>query len=157
MAGRSSRSLAGGALMSPGTALSLLRICLGVFLIAKGLGKLDFILDSTSLVERLVRWSHNEGLHPLSRSYSQALIPGAPILARLVLVGELGGGLALIAGYRTSVVALLAALMVANFHLATGSLFTVEFLTDANGFIAVAALIALALGGRDLPWRLTKK
>jgi uncharacterized membrane protein YphA (DoxX/SURF4 family) len=156
MAGRSNRSFASGGLMSPGAALSVLRVCLGVFLIAKGLGKLDFILDSTSLVERLVRWSNNEALPALSRSYSQALIPAAPVLARLVLVGELGGGLALIAGYRTSVVALLAALMVANFHLATGSLFTVEFLTDANGFLTVAALFVLALAGRDLPWRLTK-
>ena len=140
---------------NPGTGLAVLRICLGVFLFAKGLGKLDFLFDSTSLANRLTHWSQDEELLALSRWYSGMLIPAAPVFARLVLVGELGGGLALMAGYRTPIVASLAALMIVNFHLATGSLLTEGFLTDGSGFPLVAALMVLTLTGGDLPWRLT--
>lgn len=135
--------------MSPRAALTVLRICLGVFLTAKGLDKLSFLLDSSSLTDRLIRWSQDRESLALSRWYAEALIPAAPLFARLVLLGELGGGLALIAGYRTPVVAALCALMIVNFHLATGSLPTAEFLTDGGGFFVVATLVVVALSHSD--------
>ena len=67
------------------------------------------------------------------------------------MLGELAGGIALVVGFQTRIVALLATLMVLNFHLATGSLFALDFLTDASGLVVVAALITLAVGGRNLP------
>jgi hypothetical protein len=83
--------------------------------------------------------------------YASALITGSALYARLALIGELGGGIALVVGFKTRIVAALAALMILNFHLATGGLIAWDFLSDASGLVVVVALIALAIGGRKLP------
>jgi uncharacterized membrane protein YphA (DoxX/SURF4 family) len=78
------------------------------------------------------------------------------VFARLSLIGELGGGIALIVGFQARTVAILAALMVLNYHLATGGLVNFEFLSEANGLVTVAALLTLAIGGGNLPWSVTR-
>ena len=135
----------------PARALVLLRVSLGVFLIVKSTSKFGWVLDSSPLTERLTKWEVNEHTIALSRWYAHFLLPGAPVFARLSFIGELGGGIALIAGFQTRLIAALAALMILNYHLATGGLVDFEFLSDASGLIVVAALVTLALGGRALP------
>jgi uncharacterized membrane protein YphA (DoxX/SURF4 family) len=133
-------------------ALTLLRIAVGVFLLVKCSGKIGWLVDAEPLVSRLTRWAANEEAIGLSRWYAGALLPGAWAFARLSFIGELGAGLALIAGFRTRVIAALAALMILNFHLATGGLISPDFLSDASGLLCIAALAALVVGGRDLPF-----
>src|SRR6266540_1767904 len=100
-------------------ALVLLRIALGVFLIVKSASKWGWLLDASPLHERLVKWSTRPESSGLSRAYAHLLIPGAAVFARMSLIGELGGGIALIAGVKTRIVAALATLMIVNYHLAT--------------------------------------
>ena len=140
----------------PARALVVLRVCLGVFLIVKSSSKFGWVLDSSPLTARLTKWMAKEDAVEVSRWYAQFLLPGAPIFARLSLIGELGGGIALIVGFHTRLIAALAALMILNYHLATGGLINFEFLSDASGLVVVSALITLALGGGGLPLSVTR-
>ena len=138
----------GGAAASVNRAFVLLRIALGVFLLGKAVGKVGWLLDSAPLTQRLTAWAADPESIDISRAYARLLIPGAAVFARMALVGELGGGLALVAGFRTRIVAALATLMILNYHLASGGLIAYEFLSDASGLVVVAALVSLALASR---------
>lgn len=140
----------------PARALVVLRVSVGVFLIVKSISKFGWLLDGSPLTARLIKFAANQDVIALSRWYAQWLLPGAPVFARLSLIGELGGGIALIVGFRTRIVATLAALMILNYHLATGGLVDLEFLSEANGLVTVGALLALAIGASNLPWSVTR-
>lgn len=137
------------------TGLVVLRICLGVFLIFEGLDKLAWLTDSSILVGRLQQWLTTAG--PYSRWYIETVcLPGAAVFARLVLLGELAAGTALILGFWTRVAAILAFLMVLNFHVASGLVFQYRFLTNGYALPVLGGLLALALGGARLPLSLKR-
>ena len=124
---------------------------LGIFLICMGYGKLGWAVDSSLLEDQLRAWW---GPAPtISKWYiDRVAMPGVPLFARLVLLGELSTGLALVVGYRPQLAALLALLMVLNFHFAMGLLFTSEYLTNGYALPVVGGLAALAVGARRLPF-----
>jgi len=133
------------------TGLRVLAIFLGLFLIFEGLGKLAWLGNSSLLSEQLQGWLKTAT--PGSRWYLETFaVPGVPIFARLVVVGELAAGAALVAGFWTRLAALLAFLMVLNFHFASGRLFQYVFLTNGYGLPVLGGLLALAIGGARLPW-----
>jgi hypothetical protein len=63
----------------------------------------------------------------------------------------MASGVGLILGFRTSLFALLAFFMVANFHIAGGTIFHYGFLTNPYGLPVLGGTLALALGGVRLP------
>ena len=81
---------------------------------------------------------------------------GAAVFARLVPLGEMAAGVALILGVWTSLAAFLAFVMVMNIHVASGALFTYAFLTNGYGLPVVGSTLGLAIGGIRLPWSLRK-
>ena len=132
-------------------ALRVLAAFLGVFLIFEGLGKLAWFTDSGPLAGTLQAWLKDAP--PASRWYLETFaIPGVPMFARLVVVGELLGGLALVAGFWTRLAAAAVFLMVLNFHVASGAIFQYRFLTNGFGLPVLGGLLALAIGGSRLPW-----
>ena len=135
--------------------LRVLSLFMGVFLISMGFGKLGWFTDSSFLVAELRGWW---GSAPaLSRWYiDMVAMPGAPLFARLVLFGELASGAALVAGFRVRLAAGVALLMVLNFHVASGVMFHWAYLTNGYGLPVVGSLAALALGGRRLPFSVTR-
>jgi uncharacterized membrane protein YphA (DoxX/SURF4 family) len=135
-------------------ALRALSLAMGVFLLFMGSGKLGWFLDSGLLAGELQGW---RGSAPaVSRAYLDLVLPGVPIFARLVVLGELAAGVALVAGFHVRLAALLALLMVLNFHFASGIIFTLGYLTNGYGLPVVGSLLALALGGRSLPLSVTR-
>lgn len=137
------------------TGLVVLRLCLGVFLIFEGLDKLSWLTDSSVLTGRLQQWLTTAG--PYSRWYIETVcLPGAAVFARLVLLGELSAGAALVLGFWTRVAAVLAFLMVLNFHVASGLVFQYRFLTNGYALPVLGGLLALALGGGRLPLSLKR-
>ena len=134
--------------------LAILRIPLGVFFLFHGIDKLRWLIDSGPLSTQLAQFM--KAATPLNRWYVERLLPGLPVFARLVVFGELFTGLALITGIWTRLAAGLAFLMVLNFHVAGGTLFRYEFLTDGYGLPVLGALLALMIGGGRLPWSLGK-
>jgi uncharacterized membrane protein YphA (DoxX/SURF4 family) len=135
----------------PATGLRVLSMLLGVFFIFEGLGKIAWLTDSGPLASALQGWLKEAP--PTSRWYLETFaIPGVPMFARLVALGELLGGAALLSGFWTRIAALAAFLMVLNFHIASGAIFQYRFLTNGFGLPVLGALLALAIGGSRLPW-----
>ena len=131
--------------------LRVLLLLMGVFLIFMGLGKTAWLGDSGFLVSELRGWM--EFAPSLSVWYLETLaIPGALVFARLVPLGELTTGAALVLGFRTRLAATVALLMILNFHVAMGVIFTYGYLTNGYGLPVVGALLALAIGGTRLPF-----
>ena len=143
------RAAGGGGAQSRG--LAVLRILIGVFLIAEGIGKLGWLLDSGPLMERLTGWLANAP--PMSRWYLHTVaLPGAPLFARMVMLGEISAGVSLGLGFWTRLAATFAFLMVLNFHIASGAIFRWSFFSNPYGLPIIGGLLALSIGGARLPW-----
>jgi uncharacterized membrane protein YphA (DoxX/SURF4 family) len=141
------------ALDRQGTGLALLRIMIGVFFVFEGVGKLRWFTDTSILAARFADWNQATNAGSVSAWYlSHIAVPGTAIFARLVPLGEIFGGLALVIGLWTPVVAFLAFLMVLNIHIASGALFKYSFLTNGFGLPVLGSTLALAIGGVRLRW-----
>jgi uncharacterized membrane protein YphA (DoxX/SURF4 family) len=135
-----------------GTGLAVIRICLGVFFLFEGIGKLPWLLNPGILAGRFNGWLSDAAAGSLSRWYLEHFaIPGTAIFARLVPLGELAAGMALIIGFWTPLAAMLAFVMVMNIHVASGALFKYAFLTNGYGLPVVGPTLGLAIGGIRLP------
>ena len=137
-----------------GYGLAILRILVGVFFLFQGIDRLKWLIDSQPLATELAAYLKTATV--ANRWYVDRILPGLPVFARLVPLGELFAGLALIAGFWTRLTAGLALLMVLNFHVAAGTLFQYSFLTNGMGLPVLGSLLALAMGGGRLPWSLKR-
>ena len=133
----------GGSLL--GLPLIVLRVSLGIFMLAKGLDKLAWFGDAGILAGKLHAFLAKAT--PSNRWWVTLLIPGTALFARLVPAGELAAGVSFIAGRYTRLAAILSFLMILNFHFATGALFHYDFLSDGQGFPVLGGLVAVALAG----------
>ena len=141
----------GGGSGQTAIALRVLAIFVGVFFVAMAFNKIDWITNSNLLLERFQRWAPTA--RPWVRWYLETLaIPGAPIFARVVPIAEFAAGISLIIGFWPRLVAALALVMVLNFHFATASFWSWDFLRDGTGPPVIGALLALSIGGARLPW-----
>jgi len=141
------------ALDRQGTGLAILRIMIGVFFVFEGVGKLRWFTDTSILAARFADWNQAAAAGSLSAWYlSHIAVPGTAIFARLVPLGEIFGGLALVIGLWTPVVAFLAFFMVLNIHIASGALFKYSFLTNGFGLPVLGSTLALTIGGVRLRW-----
>ena len=138
-----------------GAGLAALRVLIGVFFVSEGLIKLEWFTDSSLLMERFAGYLQAVGPDSVTGWYLQAIaMPGAALFAWLVPLGELGCGLALMMGVRTTLAASVALFMTLNFHIASGAIFDVGFLTNGYGLPVMGALLGLAIGGVRLPFSL---
>ena len=128
-----------------GLSLIVLRVSLGVFLLAKALDKLAWFGDPNILAAKLQAFLAKAT--PANRWWVLLLIPGTALFARLVPAGEIAAGISFIAGRHTRPAAILAFLMILNFHLATGALLRWDFATDGQAFPVLGGLLAIALVG----------
>jgi uncharacterized membrane protein YphA (DoxX/SURF4 family) len=136
-----------------GIGLAVLRIMIGVFFVFEGLGKLRWFLDPSILQNQLGGWHQSAAAGSLVSQYLERFaMPGIPIFARLVPLGELGCGLALVLGFWTPLFASILFLMVLNFQFASGNLLTYAFLTSGYGLPVLGSTLALAIGGVKLRW-----
>ena len=136
-----------------GTGLAALRILIAVFFLFQGIGKLHWFADPSALAGQFDGWLRALPPGSLSARYlTRFAIPHTVAFARLVPIGELSSGLAMLFGFWTPIFAFIAFCMVLNFHIASGALFTYSFLTNGYGLPVLGATLALALGGVRLPW-----
>jgi uncharacterized membrane protein YphA (DoxX/SURF4 family) len=139
---------------SSATGLRVLSLCLGIFFLFMGLDKLAWLSDAGLLTKQLNEWV--ETAPAASRWYVRTIaIPGAPVFARLVLVGELATGAALLLGFQTRLAALVGLFMVLNFHFAMGVLLQYSYLWNGYGPPVLGGLLALAIGDARLPFSLS--
>ena len=130
----------------PGAGLIVLRACIGVFFIFEGLSKIRWFTDTSLLAGQLGNWLHAAAPGSISAWYLERVaLPFTSVWARLVPLGEIGCGAAMLAGFWTPVFAFLAFLMALNFHVASGALFKYGFLTNGYGLPVIGSTLALAL------------
>jgi len=136
-----------------GTGLAVTRVCLGVFLLFQGINKYRWFVDTSILAEQFNGWLETASPGSISRWYlDHVAVPGLAVFARLVPVGEVVSGLALIVGFWTPVFAFISFFMVVNFAVASGTIFTYSYLTNGYGLPVVGSTLGLTLGGVRLPW-----
>lgn len=133
--------------------LVLLRVAIGVFFVAEAASKVRWFVDSSALARQLAGWLAAAPPDSTSRWYLEHVcIPGQVVFARLVPIGEVACGLAMIVGFWTPIFASLAFLLALNFHIASGVIAHWSFLTNGYGLPVLGSTLALALGGVRLPW-----
>ncbi len=136
--------------------LRMLAVMLGIFFIGMSSSKVAWLTDSSILLHKF-QMIFLPKAPPIVRWYLETVcIPGAPLFARLVPLGELAAGLALILGFWTRMAAIVAFLMVLNFHFATSAFWSIDFLRDGTGLPVLGGLLAIAISGSRLPFSVSK-
>jgi uncharacterized membrane protein YphA (DoxX/SURF4 family) len=136
--------------------LRLLAIAIGVFFLGMCSSKIAWFTNSDILLQKFQHIFLPKA-PPIVRWYLETVcIPGTPLFARLVPLGELVGGFALILGFWTRMAAVAAFLMVLNFHFATSAFWSIDFLRDGTGFPLLGGLLALAIAGSRLPFSVSR-
>ena len=125
-------------------ALALLRIAAGISLLGPGLSKLGWFAHP-GLEPILANWAQHAP-NGLVHGYLHLVQPHHAGLARIAAVGELGLGTLLVMGFFTPVAALLALVMVAQFHFASGAMFQASYLTGQNGLVYLLIFPVLIAG-----------
>jgi uncharacterized membrane protein YphA (DoxX/SURF4 family) len=130
------------------TGITILRICIGVFFIFEGLGKIRWFTDTSILRAQLTGWLGAVPPGSLSHAYLERVaIPGTALFARLVPLGEITSGAAMVLGVWPRVFAAIAFLMAMNFHVGSGVLFRYSFLTNGYGLPVLGSTLALVFAG----------
>ena len=136
-----------------GTGLAILRIAIGIFFLFEGIGKIRLLTDTSLLAGQLAAWAQAVPAGSWSHAYLERVaLPYSAIFARLVPLGEITSGVAMIAGVWTPLFALVAFFMALNFQFASGALFKFSILTSGYGLPVLGSTLALAVGGVRLPW-----
>ncbi len=136
--------------------LRLLAVMLGIFFLGMSSSKFAWLTNSDILLQKF-QMIFLPKAPPIVRWYLETVcIPGTPLFARLVPLGELAAGLALILGFWTRMAAIAGFLMVLNFHFATSAFWSIDFLRDGTGLPVLGALLALAINGSRLPFSISK-
>ncbi len=133
--------------------LTVLRICIGIFFVFEGLGKIRWFTNPGILSSQLNGWAGSVPAGSWSGRYLAGFaLPYAKYFARLVPLGELTSGVAMVLGVWTPLFAFVAFCMALNFEFASGALFKYAWLTNPYGLPVLGGTLALALGGSRLPW-----
>lgn len=133
--------------------LTVLRICIGVFFVFEALLKVRWFMDPSLLAARFADWHRVAPEGSISAWYLQRIAdPGVTIFARLVPLGELMTGIALVIGFWTPLFAFIGFFMALNFQIAGNMVFKYAFLTSGYGLPVLGGTLALAIGGVRLRW-----
>jgi uncharacterized membrane protein YphA (DoxX/SURF4 family) len=124
--------------------LALLRIAAGLSLFLSGLTKASWFANPP-LEQKLADWSQHPAV-AFQAKYLAFLLPHSSLLARMVVLGELTLGALLILGLLTPLASLLALLMVLNFQIASGALFSLSYLRGQSGLVYLLVYPALFFG-----------
>ena len=122
--------------------VAFLRIVLGLFFLAQGLNKLDWYTSSEFLHTSLDRYSQNP---PAITSWYQGHVayPGIELWSRMLPTGEMLIGIALALGFLTQPTLIIALMLVLNYHLANGTLFSTAFFFNPYDLLLLSCLAAL--------------
>lgn len=136
---------------NPKRLFGFLRICIGLFFVSMGLDKIGWLHDAGPLMEDLDRFlRRSSGIQ--SWYLEHVAIPYAQVWARLIFLGETLIGISLLAGLLTRLSSSVGILMVANFHLANGTILSLSFFQSAYAIVLMTSLavIFLSRAGRYL-------
>jgi uncharacterized membrane protein YphA (DoxX/SURF4 family) len=137
--------------------LTVLRICIGVFFVFEGLNKIRWFANPAILWNQLNAWQTSlPGDSWSARYLTKIALPYSAYFARLVPLGELVSGAAMVFGIWTPLFGFIAFFMAVNFEFASGSFIKYAWLTNPYGLPVLGATLALAVGGTRLPLSLRR-
>jgi len=122
--------------------IAFLRIVVGIFFLGQGLNKLDWYTSSEFLRTSLDRYSLNA---PSITIWYQSHVayPGIEAWSRMIPTGEMLIGAALLLGLLTRPTLMIAIVLVVNYHLTSGSLFSYTFVTNPFALLLLSNLFVL--------------
>ena len=124
--------------------LAFLRIAAGLSLLVSGLTRLGWFANP--LLNQKIAVLSQHPANALVAKYLALVAPHHSLVARLVVLGELGLGALLILGFFTPLAALLAFLMVLNFQLASSAMFSLDYLRSGSGLVYLLVYLVLFFG-----------
>jgi thiosulfate dehydrogenase [quinone] large subunit len=118
------------------------RIAIGLFFLAQGLNKLEWYSSSEFLRTSLDRYAQSP---PALTSFYQKHLayPGIEAWSRMIPTGEILIGVALILGLLIQPTLIIAVLLVLNFHIANGNLFSTQFFSNPYALVLLSSLVVL--------------
>ncbi len=118
------------------------RIAIGLFFLAQGLNKLEWYSSSEFLRTSLDRYAQSP---PALTSFYQKHVayPGIEAWSRMIPAGEMLIGVALMLGLLTQPTLIIAMLLVLNFHLTNGNLFSTQFFSNPYALVLLSSLVVL--------------
>ena len=122
--------------------VSFLRVVVGIFFIGQGVNKLDWYVSSEFLRTSLDRYAVNP---PSLTGWYQTHVgyPGLEAWARMIPTGEMLIGIALLIGVLTQATLIIAFVLVVNYHLANGILFSSAFFSNPFALLLLSILLVL--------------
>ncbi len=122
--------------------VAFLRIAVGLFFLAQGLNKLEWYSSSEFLRTNLDRYSQNA---PLLTSWYQRHVayPGIEVWSRVIPAGEMLIGAALIVGLFTQPTLIIALVLVLNYHVANGNIFSTALFSNPYAVVLLSCLVVL--------------
>jgi thiosulfate dehydrogenase [quinone] large subunit len=119
-----------------------LRIAVGLFFLAQGLNKLEWYSSSEFLRTTLDRYSQNAP--PLSSWYQKHVAyPGIEAWSRMIPTGEMLIGVALMVGLLTQPTLIITLVLVLNYHIANGNLFSTGLFSNPYALLLLSCLVVL--------------
>jgi uncharacterized membrane protein YphA (DoxX/SURF4 family) len=110
-----------------------------------GIERASWLIDAAPLTRQLAEWAADAP--QVSRWYLERVIPGAPVLARIIPAGSMVAGVALVAGFWTRIFAGVALVMILSLQIAAGAMFRASYLRDPSGLPLVGGLVSLFIAG----------
>jgi uncharacterized membrane protein YphA (DoxX/SURF4 family) len=122
--------------------VGFLRIIVGIFFLSQGINKLDWFTSSDFLKMSLDRYALNA--HPVTIWYQDHIAkPGVEAWARLIPAGEMAIGIGLILGLLVRPTLITASLLVINYYITNGNLFSLKFFVDPYTMLLLSCLMLL--------------
>ena len=124
----------------------VLRLAIGGLFLSLGIGKIhEGWLTDPAPLEKSLNNFHQHAAGPQLTYLDSVAIPYAGIWSKLMAVGETAVAVSLLLGLLVRLSSLVAIIMVANLHAATGNLFSLNFFGSPWAAVLIAGLLVLFL------------
>jgi thiosulfate dehydrogenase [quinone] large subunit len=122
--------------------IAFLRIVVGLFFLAQGINKLDWYKSSEFLRTSLDRYAQNAPSFTLWYQ-NHVAYPGIEVWSRMIPTGEMVIGIALMLGLLTRPTLIMALVLVLNYHVTNGTIFSTGLIYNPYGLLLLSNLIVL--------------
>lgn len=133
----------------------ILRLAVGIFFLYLGYTKIQsgWLLSSERLEKSLTNFEQNA---PAVSKWYIAHVgkPGVNLWSKLIALGETALGVSLILGFLVRLSTLVGIIMVFNFHLANGTLFSLSFFGNPWASLVITTLLVLHMTRAGKKWGL---
>lgn len=133
----------------------ILRLAVGIFFFYLGYTKIEngWLTSSERLQKSLANFEQNAT--PVSKWYIEHVAkPGVDLWSKLIALGEVALGISLLIGLLVRLSALIGIVVVFNYHVTNGALFSLGFFGNPWAILVIVSLLVLYLTRAGRKWGL---